>query len=61
MQFFPPAQANHTLPDSTRVLPAIFNGYLDKQEAQASKALKKVADDKGNFRQRQSSPTWGSR
>jgi GNAT superfamily N-acetyltransferase len=53
-------RANH-LPDSTRVLPAIFNSYLDKQEAQATKALKKVADDKGNFRQRQSSPTWGSR
>jgi len=47
--------------NSNRVLPAVFNSYLDKQEAQASKALKKVADDKGNFRQRQSSPTWGSR
>jgi hypothetical protein len=47
--------------DSTRVLPSLFNSYLDKQEAQAAKALKKVADDKGNFRQRQSSPTWGSR
>jgi GNAT superfamily N-acetyltransferase len=47
--------------DSKRVLPAVFNTYLDKQEARADKALKKVADDKGNFRQRQGSPTWGSR
>jgi len=47
--------------NSKRVLPAIFNSYLDKQEARADKALKKVADDKGNFRQRQGSPTWGSR
>lgn len=48
-------------PDSHRVLPAIFNGFLDKQEARAEKALRKVADEKGNFRQRQGSPTWGSR
>ncbi|KAF2855702.1 hypothetical protein T440DRAFT_464090 [Plenodomus tracheiphilus IPT5] len=48
-------------PDSTRILPAIFNSYLDKQEARAEKALRKVADEKGNFRQRQGSPTWGSR
>lgn len=48
-------------PDSKRILPAIYNGFLDKQEAQAEKALRKVADAKGNFRQRQSSPTWGSR
>lgn len=48
-------------PDSTRILPAIYNGFLDKQEAKAEKALRKVADEKGNFRQRQSSPTWGSR
>ncbi|KAI8942591.1 hypothetical protein NX059_000649 [Plenodomus lindquistii] len=47
--------------NSTRILPAIFNGYLDKQEARAEKALRKVADEKGNFRQRQGSPTWGSR
>jgi len=47
--------------DSTRLLPATFNGYLDKQEAKAEKALRKVADEKGNFRQRQGSPTWGSR
>ncbi|KAH6614080.1 hypothetical protein C7974DRAFT_404472 [Boeremia exigua] len=47
--------------NSTRILPAIYNGFLDKQEAKAEKALRKVADEKGNFRQRQSSPTWGSR
>lgn len=47
--------------DSKRILPAIYNGFLDKQEAKAEKALRKVADEKGNFRQRQSSPTWGSR
>lgn len=47
--------------NSKRVLPTLFNGFLDKQEAKAEKALKKVADEKGNFRQRQSSPTWGSR
>jgi GNAT superfamily N-acetyltransferase len=47
--------------NSKRVLPPIFNGFLNKQEAKAEKALRKVADTKGNFRQRQSSPTWGSR
>jgi hypothetical protein len=47
--------------DSKRILPSVFNSFLDTQEAKASKALKKVADDKGNFRQRQGSPTWGSR
>ncbi|KAF2032682.1 hypothetical protein EK21DRAFT_98796 [Setomelanomma holmii] len=47
--------------NSKRILPSIFNGFLDKQEAKAEKALKKVADEKGNFRQRQGSPTWGSR
>lgn len=47
--------------NSKRVLPAIFNGFIDKQEAKAEKALRKVADEKGNFRQRQGSPTWGSR
>jgi len=47
--------------NSKRILPAIFNGYLNKQDAKAEKALQKVADAKGNFRQRQSSPTWGSR
>ncbi|CAO2654781.1 Nn.00g115140.m01.CDS01 [Neocucurbitaria sp. VM-36] len=47
--------------NSKRILPAIFNGFLDKQEAKAEKALRKVADEKGNFRQRQGSPTWGSR
>jgi hypothetical protein len=54
------SQANH-LSDSKRILPTVFNGFLDQQEAKAEKALKKVADEKGNFRQRQSSPTWGSR
>jgi hypothetical protein len=49
------------IPDSQRILPSIYNGFLDKQEAKAEKALRKVADAKGNFRQRQSSPTWGSR
>lgn len=47
--------------NSKRVLPAIFNGFIDKQEAKAEKALRRVADEKGNFRQRQGSPTWGSR
>jgi GNAT superfamily N-acetyltransferase len=47
--------------NSKRILPAVYNAFLDKQEAKAEKALRKVADDKGNFRQRQSSPTWGSR
>ncbi|KAH7398295.1 hypothetical protein BKA66DRAFT_437369 [Pyrenochaeta sp. MPI-SDFR-AT-0127] len=47
--------------NSARILPTIFNGFLDKQEAKAEKALRKVADEKGNFRQRQGSPTWGSR
>ncbi|KAE8865197.1 hypothetical protein CFE70_008065 [Pyrenophora teres f. teres 0-1] len=47
--------------NSKRVLPSIFNGFLNKQDAKAEKALQKVADAKGNFRQRQSSPTWGSR
>ncbi|KAF1846712.1 uncharacterized protein K460DRAFT_281785 [Cucurbitaria berberidis CBS 394.84] len=47
--------------NSKRILPPIFNGFLDKQEAKAEKTLRKVADEKGNFRQRQGSPTWGSR
>jgi len=47
--------------DSKRVLANLYNGFMDKQEAQAEKALEKVADEKGNFRQRRSSPTWGSR
>ncbi|KNG47056.1 acetyltransferase protein [Stemphylium lycopersici] len=47
--------------NSQRVLPSLFNGFLNKQDAKAEKALQKVADAKGNFRQRQSSPTWGSR
>jgi hypothetical protein len=47
--------------DSQRVLPPIFNGFLEKQDVKAEKALQKVADAKGNFRQRQGSPTWGSR
>jgi ribosomal protein S18 acetylase RimI-like enzyme len=47
--------------NSKRILPTIFNGFLDKEQANAEKALKKVADEKGNFRQRQGSPTWGSR
>ncbi|KAJ4322725.1 hypothetical protein N0V94_002243 [Neodidymelliopsis sp. IMI 364377] len=47
--------------NSKRLLPAFYNSFLDKQEAKAEKALRKVADAKGNFRQRQSSPTWGSR
>ena len=60
---FTRAQRTYTdvLLDSQRVLPAIFNGFIDKQEAKAEKALRKVADEKGNFRQRQGSPTWGSR
>jgi hypothetical protein len=57
------SSAYHTnnVSDSQRVLPVIFNGFLDKQDAKAEKALQKVADAKGNFRQRQGSPTWGSR
>jgi hypothetical protein len=51
----------NTVPDSKRILPTVFNSFMDKNEAAAEKALKKVADDKGNFRQRQGSPTWGSR
>ncbi|KAJ4368206.1 hypothetical protein N0V83_006562 [Neocucurbitaria cava] len=47
--------------NSKRIMPAVFNGFLDKQEVKAEKALQKVADAKGNFRQRQGSPTWGSR
>lgn len=47
--------------NSKRVLPAFYNGFLNKRELRAEKALEKVADDKGNFRQRRSSPTWGSR
>ncbi|PVH95677.1 hypothetical protein DM02DRAFT_536814 [Periconia macrospinosa] len=47
--------------NSKRVLPTIYNTFLNKQEARAEKALEKVADEKGNFRQRRSSPTWGSR
>ncbi|KAF2273539.1 acetyltransferas-like protein [Westerdykella ornata] len=47
--------------NSKRILPWIYNGFLDKQERRAEKKLEKVADEKGNFRQRRSSPTWGSR
>lgn len=47
--------------DSKRLLPAFYNGFVDKKEERAEKALEKVADEKGNFRQRRSSPTWGSR
>ncbi|KAJ4301522.1 hypothetical protein N0V90_003615 [Kalmusia sp. IMI 367209] len=47
--------------NSKRILPSFYNGFMDKQEAKAEKALEKVADEKGNFRQRRSSPTWGSR
>ncbi|PSN62200.1 hypothetical protein BS50DRAFT_139971 [Corynespora cassiicola Philippines] len=47
--------------NSRRILPGIYNGFLDREEAKAEKALEKVADEKGNFRQRRSSPTWGSR
>ncbi|KAF2708921.1 hypothetical protein K504DRAFT_291781 [Pleomassaria siparia CBS 279.74] len=47
--------------NSKRLLPAFYNGFIDKREARAEKALEKVADEKGNFRQRRSSPTWGSR
>ncbi|KAF2265858.1 hypothetical protein CC78DRAFT_177812 [Lojkania enalia] len=47
--------------NAERVLPRIYNGFLDKRDQRAEKALEKVADEKGNFRQRRSSPTWGSR
>jgi hypothetical protein len=47
--------------DSHRILPAIYNGFMNERQAKAEKKLEKVADEKGNFRQRRSSPTWGSR
>ncbi|KAF2473908.1 uncharacterized protein BDR25DRAFT_256916 [Lindgomyces ingoldianus] len=47
--------------NSKRILPRLYNSFLDKREARAETALEKVADEKGNFRQRRSSPTWGSR
>lgn len=47
--------------DSKRILPGFYNSFMDQKEAKAEKALEKVADEKGNFRQRRSSPTWGSR
>ncbi|KAF2682144.1 acetyltransferas-like protein [Lentithecium fluviatile CBS 122367] len=47
--------------NSQRVLPSIYNGFMNEREAKAEKKLEKVADEKGNFRQRRSSPTWGSR
>ncbi|KAF2873415.1 acetyltransferase [Massariosphaeria phaeospora] len=47
--------------NSKRILPNLYNGYISEKEAKAEKALEKVADEKGNFRQRRSSPTWGSR
>ncbi|KAF1994784.1 hypothetical protein P154DRAFT_364568 [Amniculicola lignicola CBS 123094] len=47
--------------NSKRILPSLYNGYMDKREKKAEKKLEKVADEKGNFRQRRSSPTWGSR
>ncbi|KAF2248744.1 hypothetical protein BU26DRAFT_518961 [Trematosphaeria pertusa] len=47
--------------NSKRILPGLYNGFLNKKEARAEKRLEKVADEKGNFRQRRSSPTWGSR
>jgi hypothetical protein len=34
---------------------------MNERETKAEKKLEKVADEKGNFRQRRSSPTWGSR
>ncbi|KAF2188194.1 hypothetical protein K469DRAFT_724759 [Zopfia rhizophila CBS 207.26] len=53
---FDPNHAN-----SKRILPRFYNGFFDKRNERAEKALEKVADEKGNFRQRRSSPTWGSR
>ncbi|KAF2121570.1 hypothetical protein BDV96DRAFT_609598 [Lophiotrema nucula] len=47
--------------NSDRVLPRFYNSFLNKRDERAAKALEKVADEKGNFRQRRSSPTWGSR
>lgn len=47
--------------NSHRVLPPIYNGYMNERQTKAEKKLEKVADEKGNFRQRRSSPTWGSR
>ncbi|KAK3202886.1 hypothetical protein GRF29_154g1101279 [Pseudopithomyces chartarum] len=47
--------------NSKRILPGLYNSFMDQKEAKAEKALEKVADEKGNFRQRRSSPTWGSR
>ncbi|KAF2739065.1 hypothetical protein EJ04DRAFT_9343 [Polyplosphaeria fusca] len=47
--------------NSGRILPRIYNGFLNRRDERAATKLEKVADEKGNFRQRRSSPTWGSR
>ena len=39
-------------PDSKRLLPKFYNGFLDKRDRRARKALEKVANEKGNFGQR---------
>jgi hypothetical protein len=54
-------EANVRIADSKRVLPWVYNGFLNKAEKRAEKKLERVADEKGNFRQRRMSPTWGSR
>lgn len=40
------------MPDSKRLLPKFYNGFLDKRDRRARKALEKVANEKGNFGQR---------
>lgn len=38
--------------NSKRLLPKFYNGFLDKRDRRARKALEKVANEKGNFGQR---------
>ena len=40
------------MPDSKRLLPKFYNGFLDKRDRRAQKLLEKVANEKGNFGQR---------
>jgi hypothetical protein len=35
--------------DSLRILPSFYNGFLDRRDARAAKALEKVVNEKGNF------------
>lgn len=40
------------LPDSKRLLPNFYNGFMDKRDRRAQKALERVANARGNFGQR---------